>query len=92
METKMQTIGYYLLVSGLWQKTTKEAYEACSENGLPKAKVNMEYWDESMEILRTTPDIYEAISEVEKYLNHEAQTSDYVSDKYDDYIDVEERR
>lgn len=62
------TIGYYLLVSGLWQKTTQEAYEACSENSLPKAKVNMEYWDESMEILRTTPNTREAIKEVESYL------------------------
>lgn len=68
---KMETIGYYILVSGLWQKTTKEAYEASSKNGLHKVRVNMEYWDECMEILKTAPSVDEAIREVEKFLNHE---------------------
>lgn len=62
----LDAISYYLLVSGLWQKTTKEAFETST---LHKAKVNMEYWDESMEILRTTPNTEEAIREVESYLH-----------------------
>jgi hypothetical protein len=64
----LEAIGYYMQVSGLWQKTTKEAFDMSADNGLPKARVNLEYWDESMEILRTTANTQEAIREVESYL------------------------
>lgn len=63
-----ETIGYYLQVSGIWQKTTKEFWDKTSENGLPKVRVNLEYWDESMELLNSSMNTDEAIQEVEEYL------------------------
>jgi len=66
--TQLETIGYYLNVSGLWHKTTKEAYEMCSDNGFSKVRVNLEYWDESMELLNSSMNTDEAIKEVEKYI------------------------
>lgn len=64
---QIESIGYYILVSNLWQKTTKEAYEAMS---LPKVKINMEYFDESWELLHGGMSRDEAIQEVEKFLEY----------------------
>jgi len=64
----LETIGYYLQVSGIWQKTTKEFWDKTSENSLPKVRINLEYWDESMELLNSIMNTNEAIQEVEKYL------------------------
>jgi len=64
----IKEIGYYYLkVSNLWQKTTKEAYEL--SNMLPKVRINMEYFDESWEILHSAElSDDEAIKLVEEFL------------------------
>ena len=67
-DTAIETIGYYLEVSGIWQRINKEDWENMSNNGLPKVRVNLEYWDESMELLNSDMNIYEAVKEVEEYL------------------------
>ena len=67
-DAPLETIGYYLQVSGLWQRTTKDAYDRSGENGLSKARVKLEYWEESMELLNSDMNTDEAIREVEEFL------------------------
>lgn len=63
---KIEAIGYYMLVSNLWQKTTKEAYDMGTI--LKKVRINMEYFEESWELLHSDIDTDEAIKEVEEFL------------------------
>ncbi len=63
-----EEIGYYLRVSGLWQKTTKEAFDNAKDGCLERVRINMEYWDESIELLNSDIEIADAIKEVEEYL------------------------
>jgi len=63
---QIEAIGYYMLVSNLWQKTTKKAYDM--SRMLKKVRINMEYFDESWELLHSDMNTDEAIQEVEEYL------------------------
>jgi len=63
---QIEPIGYYMLVSNLWQKTTKEAYDMAKM--LKKVRINMEYFEESWELLHSDVDTDEAIQKVEAFL------------------------
>ena len=61
------SIGYFIEVSNLWQKTTKEGYEAMKS--LNRVIINMEYYDESWELLHNIDiPIKDRIQEIEEYL------------------------
>ena len=51
----MNKYSYYILVSNLWQKTNKGAYDnANHNNGLPTIRINNEYFDEVFEVVHDT--------------------------------------
>jgi len=51
----LNDFSYYILVSNLWQRTNKEAYDyANHNNGLPTIRINNEYFDEVFEVIHDT--------------------------------------
>ena len=58
---------YLIEVSGIWQKTTKEFFDTMSENGLRKAKIDADYYEEAIELLSSSLELDEAIREVESW-------------------------
>lgn len=68
-------IGYYISVSNLWQKTTKEM---CDDHWYEKVKINMDFFEESWELLHNKDiGLSDRIKEIEEELNIPKEITKY---------------